>query len=647
MRPVSVLLLALTLAASPVAAQRSLHWSDVRVDARLTEVGTLRIVETQTLVFTGDWNGGERRFEIRGRQRLTFEGMRRIDSSGQAHVMREGGENLAVDEYRFVERNTLRWRSRRPTDPPFNATPITYELTYVLSNVLQRNGDDWVLNHDFGLADRPGVIENIAVTLGELMPTWQPTIPFNGRYSGRNLPPGEPFFVRVPLRYADTGEVPGVVGAAPFERALLAFVSMVLLLSFGRRLYSHEKEQGRLDPLPPPEAVDEKWLKEHVFNHLPEVVGAAWDNDTNAAEVTAIMARLVADGRMRSEVKPPGGFLEGPVLHLELLVDRDRFVDYERRLIDSLFESGARTTDTESIRKRYKKSGFDPASKIRKPLKDLVKRLVPAGNPSKPPSLPSFLMFLGAIAMMVIAVIREPADAPVVIIAGAVLMVMYFIAVGGAAAWRNRVHNVQATAAWFLLPLGISVLAVAVLLATGGMQASILALTGATMLMLALANSVFNQARSRENAERIAFRRHLATARSYFESELSRDTPRLKDEWFPYLIAFGLAKHMDKWFAAFGGETPVADHVVVSSGGRSSSHSGGSGGWTGFGGGGGFSGGGSSGSWVAAASSISAGVASPSSSSGGSSGGGGGGGSSGGGGGGGWSTECRMQSAEF
>ena len=150
------------------------------------------------------------------------------------------------------------------------------------------------------------------------------------------------------------------------------------------RLLAHEQGQGRLDPLPPPDSVDAAWLQEHVFTHLPEVVGAAWDNSTNAAEVTAILARLVGEGRMRSEVRP-GGFLKGPVLHLELLVERDRFHDYERRLVDSLFEAGERTTDTERIRERYRKSGFDPASKVQKPLKNLVTRLVPGGTAHKPP----------------------------------------------------------------------------------------------------------------------------------------------------------------------------------------------------------------------------------------------------------------------
>lgn len=634
MRTLRALLLLLT-AAAPAAAQRSLHWRDFSVDARLTEDGTLRIVERQTIVFTGDWNGGERRFNLRPRQRFQFEGMRRIDSTGQAHVMRAGGLS-AVDDYDFTEAHTLGWRSRLPSDPPFDATTITYELTYSLSNILQRDGENWVLNHDFGLPERDGLIENFSVQLLETLPTWQPTIPFNGRWEARNLPPGEGFVVRVPFRYAGAGEGPAVTGAEPIERYILAAVVLVLLGSFARRLYDHERTSGRLDPLPSPAAVDEKWLKEHIFKHLPEVIGAAWDNKTGASEVAAVLARLVSEGRLRSEVQP-GGLFKDPVLSLELLADRDRFHGHERKLIDALFESGERTTDTARIRERYKKSGFDPASKISSPLKDLVKRLVPGGDPSRPPALPTLFIFLGAVALMVIAVGREPADAPVVVIGGAVMLLLYFFAVGGAAAWRNRVHDVGQSSLFFVVPLGIALAALLSILVTGVTLAGTLALAGLTALFVALANSVFNQARSRESTDRIAFRRRLAIARSFFVHELRRDQPRLDDAWFPYLIAFGLGKHMDKWFHAFGGESHAHVHAgstTISSGSSSSGHSGG--GWTGFGGGGGFSGGGASASWVAAASSMAAGVSAPSSSSGGSSGGGGGGGSSGGGGGGGW-----------
>jgi uncharacterized membrane protein YgcG len=497
------------------------------------------------------------------------------------------------------------------------------------------DGGDWLLDHDFGFADRPGVIERFSVSLGGLEPNWQPKAAFNGTWQATNISPGEGFVVRVPLRYAGAGEGPVVPGAEPIERYIIAGVTLVLLVSLARRLYDHERRSGRLEPLPSSIEVNEPWLNEHVFRHLPEVIGAAWDNKTGESEVAAVLARLVSEGRMKSEVKP-GGLFKDPVLHLELLVDRDRFHGHERKLVDALFEAHDRRTDTASIRERYKKSGFDPASKISKPLKELVKGLAPDRDPSKPPFLPTLLGILGAIALMVAAVVREPADAPVMFIGGFVSLVCFAIAAGGATVWRNRVHDVGKAALFFVIPLGIAVAGVLFVVISGVTMAGTLALAGLTLLLLALANSVLNQARSRENLERIAFRRRLAVARAFFVDELRRDKPRLDDKWFPYLIAFGLGKHMDKWFRAFGGESPAhfGSPTTSISSGSSPGHSGG--GWTGFGGGGGFSGGGASATWVAAASSMAAGVSAPSSSSGSSGGGGGGGGSSGGGGGGGW-----------
>lgn len=55
---------------NPALAQRELHWDSVEVDATLDATGTLHVAETQTMVFTGAWNGGERRFDVRPRQRL-------------------------------------------------------------------------------------------------------------------------------------------------------------------------------------------------------------------------------------------------------------------------------------------------------------------------------------------------------------------------------------------------------------------------------------------------------------------------------------------------------------------------------------------------------------------------------------------------
>ena len=66
----------LLLSAAPVAyAQRELHWDRMAIAAHLNADGSLQVTEEQTIVFTGDWNGGERTFNIRPRQTLSFEGM--------------------------------------------------------------------------------------------------------------------------------------------------------------------------------------------------------------------------------------------------------------------------------------------------------------------------------------------------------------------------------------------------------------------------------------------------------------------------------------------------------------------------------------------------------------------------------------------
>jgi uncharacterized membrane protein YgcG len=167
---------------------------------------------------------------------------------------------------------------------------------------------------------------------------------------------------------------------------------------------------------------------------------------------------------------------------------------------------------------------------------------------------------------------------------------------------------------------------------TGEVALSGMTILGVAALGLVPSLTGINALRSRQRREGIALRKQLTAGRLFFKSELAKPTPALRDEWFPWVLAFNLGKRMDDWSAkhASGGAS-----TIVTSSSSSSSHSGSSS-WTGFGGG--HSGGaGASATWAAAAGGLAAGVASPSSSSsGGGGGGGGGGGSSGGGGGGGW-----------
>src|SRR5262249_39672734 len=142
---VAAAVLAVMLAA-PAAAARELSWRAFDVTARLDAAGALHVVETQTMVFDGDWNGGERTFRLFPGQPLAFESITRVDPDGTRHAL-TAGDLSAVDEYEFVSASVLRWRSRAPSDPPFDHAERVYEIAYTLSGILVKQGDRFLLDH--------------------------------------------------------------------------------------------------------------------------------------------------------------------------------------------------------------------------------------------------------------------------------------------------------------------------------------------------------------------------------------------------------------------------------------------------------------------------------------------------------------------
>src|SRR5215468_6341699 len=189
------------------AAERELHWDSLDVAARLAANGVLDVTERHATVFTGDWNGGERVFNVRPRQKLEFISLERIEeSTGRAEPLRQTVRPNAVDEYSWAGRQTLRWRSRLPSDPPFANTRLTYVLHYKLSGTLLREDEqEYRIDHDFAFPDRPGPIERFTLNL-DLDPVWQPLGKYQHRYSAGPLEPGESFVVNIPLGYSGSVE---------------------------------------------------------------------------------------------------------------------------------------------------------------------------------------------------------------------------------------------------------------------------------------------------------------------------------------------------------------------------------------------------------------------------------------------------------
>jgi uncharacterized membrane protein YgcG len=622
---------------SASASARSLYWDSLEVTARLDADGRLHVLERQAYVFTGAWNGGERTFNIRPGQELDFHRLTRIDPADGERREVKFGSLSRLDRCNWDGgQNRLRWRSRLPSDPPFDATPITYELEYTLSNILIPRGDGtFLLDHDFAFPDRPGPILRYSLDL-EMDPAWQPPAGLPSHLERDRLEPGQGVVLRALLRHLGPGRPAGVIYGAPqWLRLLLVLLPVGMIAGRGLFLYIREQRLGKFAPLFPASRVTRSWLEKEILSMPPEVVGATWDDTTSAAEVAAILARMVQEGKLASRVETRRPFLfKRSVLHLELKADRKSLPEYEGRLVRALFFSGNTTTDTDSIRSHYRRSGFDPAEKIRKPLEDRVKALTrPAPSAHDRAWLPTLLLFLTAAGTAAGGAILHNHEFRDTAIGFGIATVMFIFTSFAAYAYQTGITTPRIRFALFHLPLLAMAAGVAWFALLQSPNGGGLSLAGISLYVLCLCNSIFNLARTRQDAERIGLRKTLAAGRKFMRSELRKPSPHLEDDWYPYLLAFGLGPQMDRWFRAFGSGAREYGRGRVGESGSWSSSGGPSGSFSG--GGGMFGGAGSSGSWAAAAGAIAAGVATPGSS-GGSGGGGGGGGSSGGGGGGGW-----------
>lgn len=622
------------------AQERSLRWPAIEVTAHLNADGWLAVRERQTILLSGDWNGPERRFAVPFGQSLALRGITRVDPvTGDRHPLR-AGELDAVDEFRWFDNYTLRWRSRLPNEPPHAGTMLIYELELGYDNILQPHPDSagtYVLDHDFAFADRSDDIERFSLSL-TLDSAWQAPVGFTGQYEGGPLRPGEGFTITLPLRYTGATRPAGVVhGADPAARLAIASLLVAVVLLLALRFIARERRLGRFAPGPQESEMTAEWLQHHVLRHPPEVIGTAWDDSTAAPEVAATLARLIGEKKLASDVKEEKVWkFRRQVLHLRLLVPRSALSEHDRLLINSLFDSHSDSTDTDRVRARYKSTGFDPAALIKPGVRQQLDATSELGGSIPGPSmrLGAFTLLAG-IGLGVWSVITQVANLPYLGVAMIGMLAAYLLLVLQSALWRRRVVRAAVHLTLrILLPLAIALTAL-VQLMFDAPQASALALGAIALVAFAFINSVLNVAHSRHDAVRIAARKHLTAARALFREELRKPTPALKDEWFPWVLAFGLGRDADRWFRAFGAASASGAFVHATGGGRGVSTASGNDGWSGFGGGGGFAGGGSSASFAAAVGGMAASVAAPSSSSGGG-GGSSGGGSSGGGGGGGW-----------
>lgn len=633
-----LLLLVLPLTLPSVVQARELHWSAIEVEAHIDAEGLLHVAERQTMVFDGDWNGGERYFSLGIWHKLRPQGITRIDASG-TRIPLVKGDLEAVDEYAWQDGNTLRWRSRLPSEPLFEQETITYLLEYTLSRALAERDGTYYLDHDFAFANRPGVIERFTLDL-TFDPVWLPRSRPPAHTVVQNLPPGRGVVIEAALTYEGPGSPGAALSGVPWPFSAAAFAASLLAMGWLYRRFRHQEAAlGRYEQPQLPAALDPAWLESHLFDLRPEEVGALWDHQVGPPEVAAVLARLVAEGKLSSEVRESGWLRKRKVLTLKLETERIAFESYERKLLDKLFFDGRKETDTDAIRKHYRKKGkgFDPAKLIRTPIERRLESKAFLGRPPKAPSARLTWQLWGAFALLLVlaAVTRGMGVLMLLGFFGLVYalpIIVGFVCANLYRRWTRRLP---------LASLGLFALALLFLMLgfLGSLTERLLGLPyialypgyfgvlALALFPLALFSLWLRVARTRDAVETVRKRNLLGAIRRRLAAELERPEPALDDAWFPYLLAFGLNHQVDRWFDRFGGVSSTHLHGTSTSYSTSSSPSSS---WSG--GGGAFGGAGATASWAAAATGMASGVASPSSGS----GGGGGGSSSGGGGGGGW-----------
>jgi uncharacterized membrane protein YgcG len=629
---------------SALAQDRSLYWNSLSVHVQLDADGTLHVTEHHAMVFDGPWNGGERTFELRSSQSLSLESFGEFDPATQTRVPWSEGDLDQVGEYQ-VDSKTLRWRARQANDPPFRQTSKVYEINYSLSGVLVPENGMYRLEHNLAFPDRTGEIRVFDATL-DIDPVWEAsTLPRNWHHE--NLQPGESVFVTGYLKHL--GAAPPAAAAAerirpsatdaPMLRYGLLFIVLAFAVAHGVALMRRERARGRFEPPLPLDRIDEAWLEANVFNRRPEVVGAAWDLDTSASEVTALLAQLALEGKLKTEVRNTGkGWFTRETLVMELLCERSELAAHERPLIQALFFNDSRTTDTQKIQDHYSKKGFTPSILIAKAIEQQLPMIY--ANGVAVPGWAKWLsggLVVAAVATFILSFVQAPDDALPLALTPIALLVCYIFGIVFGYGYRTNVLELTGRLARTSICIVMLCAVLAFVLIAGRIAIVPIGLISLSLLTLAMLNSIFNVMRTRETRDAQELRRQLGSARKYFENELRSKTPRLKDEWFPYLLAFGLGPKVDRWFKSFGGDSGVT-RTGMQTGSPAGAHIGSTSSSTWTGGGGTFGGAGASGTWAAAVGGIAAGVAAPSSSSssGGRSSSSGSSSSSGGGGGGGW-----------
>jgi uncharacterized membrane protein YgcG len=589
----------------PASAEKTLSWDSLNVRAELDSSGKLRVTERHTIVFDGDWNGGERVFRVGRGQELTVDEVALVDANGTAQPMARG--DLSQVGQWDLNGTTLRWRSRLPSDPPFENQRLIYDVRYSLDRILVagEGANEYILNHDFAFPDRPAPIGVFDLSLS-LAPEWSG--PADRVLTARvpNLAAGNGYVLRVPLRYTGAGEPSAIPRPTLLERVLrpwlLGVPAVILLALFFR---SERQWRSRLEVDHDP--IDVAWLERNVFVHRPEVAGMILDGVVGPPEVAALLATMERDGKVRSAVLP--GESGKPDLALELLVPLTDLEGREADVAHALFSSQDKIKASE-LRAAHATAGFDLPAIIRKSVESEAEQVAPSNERVWRWKL-ALAFFFFAVVSVIVGIGRDATDVGAVFVVVFGGIVVTLLAIGAPRSWRN--HPGAYGAIRLMLPgalLWLIAEGCQRLDDDGSFALTFYGVSSIALFLGGFYTILLDLARERLSIRGLQIRSNLLRAQEWFSSELEKESPNVRDEWMPWLIALNLDDRVGKWFEAFGGKRATTVMVTNATPFTGSSYT--SGGTSAAAapefsaGGGRFGGAGSTGSWAAAATAMAA-----------------------------------------
>jgi hypothetical protein len=553
--PRNLIVLTAMLMAVAVGHAKSLYWRAVDVQANLDADGLMHVIETQTFIFDGDWNGGERRFVVHPGQRLHLEGVDLMDDTRAVPLTRGGLD--AVNHYELTNASVLRWRSRLPNDPPFSQKELTYRIRYTLSGVLRGQDGHFQLNHDFAFPDRTGVIEQFTSRF-VLDPSWT-GIASPHVQEQRNLAPGQGAILRAELTHRSSSQPRFVIAlTSPIGiHVSLGMLGLGACLVIGYFLWQ-ESRYGRFARIVSPKCIDNAWLESKVFAYRPEIVSAialGWGSNV----VATILAVLVQKRQVASRVEKR--WFRRPKLSLRLLVEAETLPKEYSALINKLFFDGNRSTDTDALLSRYAGKGL----KLTSTVDDLIRReLNKLPDWSKAPRKLNWklngALLVGSLVAMVATALAGSRDGLDLLLwqVPAGLVTLYL----GVRVAENQAWEMDWMTLRILLIITITAplfgISAVILFEASTKMLHVAVLATMVAWNLAVLKSNLDAMRINQSARKIQIRKNMCAARNYFRAQLGSSDSQLKVHWLPYVVALGLVPKVETLFQSCDVADPTA-----------------------------------------------------------------------------------------